>query len=110
MDNSDSRLDRRSLLRRAGGGLALVVLAPLGAAVTGCGKKALVCTDTAGLTAAEAQMRTTLQYVDRAADATRACTRCRFYQPAAADSCGRCTLVKGPIHPDGSCTGFNART
>ncbi len=86
-----------------------MVLAPLGATVAGCGKKDLVCTDTAGLTAAEAQMRTTLQYTDRAADPARTCSRCSLYQPAGADSCGRCTLVKGPIHPQGSCTGFNAR-
>lgn len=107
MDTPDSRFDRRSLLRRAGGGLSLVVLGAVGA---GCGKKELACTDTSALTPAELTTRQSLQYNDRAADPTRACSRCRFYTAGAADACGSCSLVKGPIHPNGSCTGFNART
>jgi hypothetical protein len=31
----------------------------------------------------------------------RTCANCQLYQPAAAGACGACTLVKGPIHPEG---------
>ncbi|MBL8603402.1 MAG: hypothetical protein JNK72_15865 [Myxococcales bacterium] len=105
MRDPASPIDRRTLLR-VGGGLALVVL---GAGAAGC-KKALACTDTAGLSAAELSARQALQYNDHAADPSRACNRCRFFQSAGPDSCGHCTLVKGPINPNGGCNGFNART
>lgn len=110
MDNRESPIDRRSLLRRAGGGLALLVLAPLAAATEGCGKKELSCADTAGLSFADAQTRTTLAYTDHALDPNKPCRACRQFRSAGERSCGSCEVVKGPINPGGGCRSWAART
>lgn len=110
MGSSDSEVGRRAVLRRAGGGLALLVLAPLTTAIEGCGKKALSCTDTAGLSFADAQTRVTLQYTDRALDPSKPCRACRQFRSAGEESCGGCEVVKGPINPAGSCRSWAPRT
>jgi High potential iron-sulfur protein len=102
MDSKESTVDRRSVLRRVGGGLALLVLAPVAAAVQGC-KKELACTDTAGLTYAETQTRGALRYVDHSTDPAKQCKNCRLFQPAGPESCGHCQVLKGPINPLGGC-------
>ena len=107
---SDSTVDRRSVLRRVGGGFALLVLAPVAAAVEGCGKKELSCSSTTGLTPADIQTRTALQYVDHAADPAKPCRSCRLFRSAGEAACGGCEVVKGPIHPGGSCSAWAART
>lgn len=103
MDSKESTVDRRSVLRRVGGGLALLVLAPVAAAVQGCGKKELACTDTAGLSFPDTQTRVALQYLERALDPAKQCRNCRLFQPAGPESCGHCQVVKGPINPLGGC-------
>ncbi|MDO9019968.1 MAG: hypothetical protein Q8S73_04530 [Deltaproteobacteria bacterium] len=110
MRTPDPTLDRRALLRRTGGGLALLVLGPVAAAVEGCGKKALSCVDTAGLSFADAQTRVTLQYVDRALDPAKPCRTCRHFRTAGEAACGGCEVVKGPINPGGGCQSWAART
>lgn len=67
---------------------------------------ALTCQDTTGLTEQEIQMRTSLNYVDETDDPERACDKCALYQTAEEGACGGCTLIKGPIHPNGTCTSF----
>jgi hypothetical protein len=58
-------------------------------------------------TEADIRMRATLEYVDMASDAKKACDVCRQFVPAPqADSCGTCKLVRGPIHPKGTCKVF----
>ena len=65
------------------------------------------CTDTSGLTEAEVTMRTQLQYVDESPDPEKLCSNCALYTAAPAEGqCGGCTVVKGPIHPDGYCTSW----
>ncbi len=65
------------------------------------------CTDTSGLTEQELTMRTTLQYVDASPDREKACGLCALYVAAVAgQNCGTCTIIKGPIHPKGTCTSF----
>ena len=76
----------------------------------GGGTKALSCTDTTGLTTEEVAMRTGLRYVDKAADASKACSKCNFFKAGAAGACGSCTLMKGGINPDGNCKSFVAKT
>jgi len=37
------------------------------------------------------------------------CTACRQYVPASSsDACGSCKIMKGPIHPNGTCRAFAA--
>ena len=68
-----------------------------------CGKekKILSCTDTISLSAADAQVRTTLAYVDRSIDPLKTCLGCQHVVPGAPDACGSCKVVKGPINPAG---------
>ena len=65
------------------------------------------CTDTSGLTEQELAMRNTLQYVDASPDPEKACDACALFVAAVAgQDCATCTVVKGPIHPKGTCTSF----
>ena len=65
------------------------------------------CTDTTGLTEQEVTMRNQLQYVDASPDPEKLCSNCVLYtEPEAGAQCGGCTVVKGPIHPDGYCTSW----
>src|SRR5262245_53103591 len=89
--------DRRAFLRGAAGALALIPVSALA-----CGKK-LVCTDTAGLTPEEADLRTTNGYTDVSTDPAKHCDTCLQYVAASPDQCGTCKSLKGPVHPQGYC-------
>jgi len=67
------------------------------------------CTDTSGLTEQELATRENLGYVDESPDPEKLCSNCQFYQPAGEGECGGCTLIKGPIHPDGYCNSWVAK-
>jgi hypothetical protein len=100
------KLSRRDMLQRgAAFGAALVVGA-------GCGKetKALSCIDTTSLSAADAQVRTSLAYVDGSVEPGKMCSSCQQFIAAAPDACGTCKVVKGPINPKGFCKSFVAKT
>ncbi len=118
----DPKLDRRTFFRQvgitglAGVGLMLGLTACGGDKEGGAATKAAAnkpapppastdpCGDLTGLTTDEKNMRTTLQYVAKAADPAKPCHTCNFWQPPKDNSiCGGCTLMKGPIHPDGGC-------
>lgn len=102
------RISRRVFLAR---GVAFGAVA--GAVLTvGCGggEEALSCTDVSGLSAAEQAARSGLGYVDASPHgAQKNCLNCNFYQAGAANACGSCTLVKGPIHPNGYCNSWAAK-
>lgn len=102
------KLTRREVLGR-GAVLGLVVLgAP---SMIGCGEAALDCSSPSGLTDAERTMRTSLAYVDHSPNASQRCEVCNFFTaPAAANSCGGCTLNLGPVNPAGYCSSFVARS
>jgi hypothetical protein len=102
MKPSQSR--REFLLRSAAVGGML-----LPAWMLACGKKTLVCTDTIGLKPDEIATRTALQYTDAATEANKTCSTCQLYKPAGPDQCGACTVVKGPVHPQGSCKSWAAK-
>lgn len=72
---------------------------------------ALSCSDVSGLSEADKTMRqTTLQYVEKSADPAKLCSNCQLYvAPPEPGKCGTCTLVKGPINPDGSCMSWVAK-
>lgn len=100
------KLSRREVLQRS---TAFGVLAIVGA---GCGKdqpKALSCTDTMSLSAADAQVRVSLAYADNSPEAGKQCSGCQQFIPAAPDACGTCKVVKGPINPKGYCKSFVAK-
>ncbi len=103
------KLSRRDVL--AGGG-ALGVVAVIGG--TACGKpkpRALVCSDTSGLSEADLQVRAALQYQDVSFDPARRCDLCLQFLPPPEGSraCGQCKVVKGPINPHGDCKSFAKR-
>jgi hypothetical protein len=98
------KLSRRDVLQQTA---VVGALAALGAA---CGKeraKALICTDTTGLSPTDVQIRTTLAYVDISTEPGKSCTNCQqFVVAPAARSCGTCKVLKGPINPSGYCKSF----
>jgi hypothetical protein len=63
----------------------------------------LKCDDVAGLSEADKATRTNNQYVEKSTTAGKTCSNCQLYKPGAAGACGSCTLVKGPINPQGYC-------
>jgi hypothetical protein len=67
------------------------------------------CGDTSGLASDEIAARNSLGYADRSPKAAEQCVNCRQYVPASsADACGACKIMKGPIHPQGTCRAFAA--
>ncbi|HJK94606.1 MAG TPA: high-potential iron-sulfur protein [Polyangiaceae bacterium LLY-WYZ-15_(1-7)] len=114
----DSKLTRRDVLR---GVLTLTVVGTAGATLVGCGGEEgggsgggsdeLSCTDTSGLEPAAVQTRNSLAYVDASPHgAAKNCTNCQFYEAApSAGQCGGCTIVPGPIHPEGYCNSWAAK-
>lgn len=102
-----SEISRRDALKRS-----LTVLAAAPAVFAACkkdGSEALNCNNTAGLSAADLATRTTFNYQEHSADPNKKCSRCQLFQAGAANACGGCTLVKGQINPEGTCTAFVAR-
>lgn len=97
---TEQRLTRRGLL--CGGGLVAV-------ATFACQKREYSCMDASQLPAPDAQARGAIKYVDRAADPNRQCDACQHWRPADKDNCGGCAVVRGPIHPLGTCQLFAKR-
>lgn len=92
----------------------LGALAALGGAACSKASAAASCTDTAGLGADDAQARVAMEYVDRAASPAKACSSCQQWLPTgpagAPAGCGGCRVLKGPIHPSGTCKLFALRS
>ena len=87
---------------RAAGG------ASRGTVGAGCGGKARPKRqDVTGLTYGERRERVNLGNVEVSPhDAAKNCTNCNFFTAGAANDCGTCTLVKGPINPTGYCNSW----
>jgi hypothetical protein len=100
---AENKLSRRGTLQVLG---ALPVLS---AVISACGGKdePESCSDVSALAEPEKIARSALQYVDHSPHADKHCRDCNlFVAPAQKTSCGSCQIVKGPIHPDGYCTGY----
>lgn len=69
---------------------------------------ALTCTDVSALSEIDRSARVRLAYVDRSPNPERTCAACTQFlgEPS---GCGSCKLVRGPIHPFGSCKSFAAK-
>jgi hypothetical protein len=51
--------------------------------------------------------RKALKYVDKSPKPDKLCKNCSLYEkPDKPGTCGGCTSVPGPIHPDGYCTAY----
>jgi hypothetical protein len=99
----DPTLTRRDALR---GALGLLCAGGAGVALAACDKKPaeLSCTDVTGLAPADAQTRTTMEYVDRSTNPAKTCANCGLFKaPPALGQCGGCQILKGPINPKGYC-------
>lgn len=95
-------MNRREILKL----FAVLVATPA------CTKKSatFTCTDTSGLSFEETNVRNTLSYADRSPDPQRTCVRCtQWVAPKEDGKCGGCKIMKGPIHPDGTCKSFAPR-
>jgi len=114
------KMNRRQFVKRAGvfglAGVAAVYLPGCGKdqaeelgskphnAVSAAMEAADPCNDISQLTPDERTTRSTFKYEPRAKDATKLCVTCNFWIPDPKGGlCGTCTLVKGPVHPKGSC-------
>lgn len=96
----NERIPRRDALRRLA---VLSTAALIPAWLPACSKKPS-CLDVSGLTPDEVRNRTEIaKYVEQTMDATKRCSTCAQYVPAAPDACGGCKVVKGPINPEGNC-------
>jgi hypothetical protein len=97
-------MDRRSLL--------VLIPGVLGASLSaGCKEKeAFACTDASGLPPNDANLRVTFHYLDRGPDPEKVCSKCvQFLEAAESGSCGTCKILKGPVHPEGTCDVFARR-
>jgi hypothetical protein len=69
------------------------------------------CTDTSGLTEQQIQMRENAQYMDATPQPEKYCANCQlFTEPVAGEQCGGCQVIAGPIHPQGYCNLWVAKT
>jgi hypothetical protein len=103
----DEKLSRRDLFQQ---GAALSVLAVVGASACSKPKAQLACTEPGTLSAADAQVRVSLFYVDVAPDPTKMCVSCQQFLPGPQDACGTCKVLRGSINPAGYCRAFAPRT
>ena len=81
-----------------------------GVAALGCKKKTpeFACTDVTGIAEADRAVRTALVYADRSPSPDKECVRCVQYLEAD-EGCGSCKIMRGPIHPRGTCKSFAAK-
>jgi hypothetical protein len=74
----DEKLSRRDVLQT---GAVLGVVAAVGTVACNNEKKALSCTDTTSLSATDAQVRTSLAYVDHSTKPGKSCVHCQQFIP-----------------------------
>jgi hypothetical protein len=100
----NSKIPRRSLFVLTGAGAASLALAA-------CGKgPPSSCMDVSSLSPDDKAARGALSYLDKSTDPAKECTKCQqWVAPASIDQCGTCKVVKGPIHPNGTCKSFLAK-
>jgi len=78
------------------------------AGVEACKKEPFGCMNTTGLSPDEVQARTNVLYADLSTDKSKTCEKC--HQFVAGKGCGTCKLLKGPIHPEGTCKAFTVKS
>lgn len=69
------------------------------------------CNDLTGVSEGELKKRQSLGYVTRSPDPENYCGNCALFIPPAKESdCGGCLLFKGPVHAEGHCVQWAAKT
>jgi len=102
-----STLSRRRMLRHTA---QLVVVGSAPVLLNACKKAEFRCDDVTDLPEDDTVLRTQLEYVDRSPHGEeKNCQNCAFFKAGKKDECGKCTLVKGPIHPSGYCNSWAAK-
>ena len=88
---------------------SLSALSGIGASACSKAKaQPFTCTDVSALNETDRTAREKLAYADRAPTPDKECVRCVQYIEAE-QGCGSCKIVRGPIHPNGTCTQFAAK-
>jgi hypothetical protein len=90
---------RRNLVRQGVQALSVCSVLPL---FTSRSHAATSCTDPSS----EA-LRVSLHYSDAAPNPAQACAACGFF--TAAQACGNCTIMSGPVDPKGHCDSWSPR-
>jgi hypothetical protein len=68
------------------------------------------CNNTGSLNEQQIAIRNNLRYVDKTPIESKTCQNCKLYTlPRNNADCGGCTVVPGPIHPQGYCISWYAR-
>ena len=98
-------MNRRDFIVR----LTVLTAAPSALIACSGGEEGLHCTDVSQLSGAQVQTRSSNIYIDHSTRPQN-CGQCTFYQAGAANACGGCTVVPGPINPAGYCNLFSARS
>lgn len=102
-----STLTRREMLGQT---VRLAVIGSAPALLNACTKPDLHCEEVSGLSEADMKLRSQLEYRDLSPHGeSKNCETCAFYRAGKKNECGRCTLVKGPIHPMGYCDSWAAK-
>jgi len=103
----NGNLSRRELLGHT------VTLAVIGATpiwLNACSKPEFHCEDVSALSEADAQLRSQLEYRDLSPyGEKKSCSNCAFFKAGKENQCGQCTIVAGPIHPQGYCNSWAAK-
>jgi len=69
------------------------------------------CNDLSGVSEGELKKRQSLGYVTKSPDPENYCGNCAlFIPPAKEGDCGGCLLFKGPVHAEGHCVQWAAKT
>lgn len=96
-----SALSRRALLLGSVTGLVAIA-----GAVACSAEPVFSCTDVTGLAPFDITTRATLRYADRSPDPDRTCKRCVQFISGVSGACGTCKVMRGPVHPNGTCSSF----
>ena len=94
-----ARVERRRLL------LSTLTLS---ATFVACACKRSATCPPSQLSPEDVKLRETMHYTDHALDPQRLCNACQQYLPNSDADCGGCKLMKGFVHPAGSCAAFSA--
>ena len=103
-----STLTRREMLGQT---VRLVVIGSAPALLSACEKPEIHCEEVSGLSEADMELRKQLEYRDDSPHGeSKNCQNCAFYRAGKKNECGKCTLIKGPIHPLGYCDSWAGKS
>jgi hypothetical protein len=105
MSHDRNGITRRQLLRLT----MTVSAAAAGVAACKGAPKELVCSDTTGLAVADVQLRKAVAYVDKSANPEKTCLSCEQFVVGPEGRCATCKVVKGGVHPQGTCNVWQAK-